>query len=861
MRVTNSLFYTNSKNDYQRNMQELYKVNTQIASKTKILNSFEDSGVYVDTMRLNYEVATLEQIKESSSKAKTYANNTDKVLNQFTDALTQFKTKLVQAASESNSSTSLDALGNELEALRNHMVNLGNTSINGQYLFSGTAVTTRPFNADGTYNGNDGEIEAIIGSGVKLPYNITGEDLFLGSDTDYNKILSTNVKMFNQSKLHPDIMIDDGTLSEEVYLSETDTIRDLVGDSDNDKTNDPDALFYVSGRNSDGDAFSEKIQMSSSSEVSDLLESIGNAYGNTSTNKVVDVNMNAHGQIEIKDLRQGNALLDFHIFGAVDRGAGAGTVGNADKTDVDELLSGANVDIIEFTKSNYNGGNTADTISSREDIFNPGTFHIGYPMKTSDGEFIKTTTVLSDFMPSDVDHINVNGTNVNTTDSVQDLMNEIEIQFGGTARLENGKIIVDGLTSDATLIAEDATNVPTDGFSIPDAMNYERQGFEKNGNELLGNVSQIIKSNNDYAIASTKLIEVAGISTFDDISIGGDETQLILNGIDKDGTVFNVQIDLTNGAGGTTFSLDGGITNYTVLNTDGNSTKADDMTYKQLLDVVSLATSGIPPEDPIATNTNSGAIATAIAATTPSQAQLDAATAGATSQNVKDYILEAIDLGILQAAAVDPIEIASLNAKKNEALRMADATHYSNLMQRAQYNVEVTLDYKGKMKIEDTKNSESKIEFSMYDKDTDSMTASSSLNFMTNNAVTIEEPNLDFFKDLDQMIEAVRSGNYRIDSDNADPRNIGIQNSLARIDHVMDHVTKEHTKIGSYSNALSRANERSELLSINVQTVRSEIIDVDVGEAYMKFNQLANSYQATLSTVAKINSMTLLNYM
>jgi flagellar hook-associated protein 3 FlgL len=77
----------------------------------------------------------------------------------------------------------------------------------------------------------------------------------------------------------------------------------------------------------------------------------------------------------------------------------------------------------------------------------------------------------------------------------------------------------------------------------------------------------------------------------------------------------------------------------------------------------------------------------------------------------------------------------------------------------------------------------------------------------------------------------------------------------------MTHITKEHTKIGSYSNALSQASDRSELLSINVQTVRSEVIDVDIGEAYMKFNQLSNSYQAMLSTVAKINSMTLLNYM
>ena len=180
MRVTNSLFYQNSVNDYQCNMQELYKTNAQLSSGMKIQNSFEDSGIFVDTMRLNYEVATLEQAKESSAKAQTYANNTDKVLNEFTDALSQFKTKLIQSANESNSPTSLNALADELQVLRDHMVSLGNTSINGQYLFSGTAVNTKPISSDGSYNGNDESIEAVIGSGVKLPYNVNGSDLFLG---------------------------------------------------------------------------------------------------------------------------------------------------------------------------------------------------------------------------------------------------------------------------------------------------------------------------------------------------------------------------------------------------------------------------------------------------------------------------------------------------------------------------------------------------------------------------------------------------------------------------------------------------------------------------------------------------------
>nr|MBP9493169.1 flagellin [Sulfurospirillum sp.] len=101
----------------------------------------------------------------------------------------------------------------------------------------------------------------------------------------------------------------------------------------------------------------------------------------------------------------------------------------------------------------------------------------------------------------------------------------------------------------------------------------------------------------------------------------------------------------------------------------------------------------------------------------------------------------------------------------------------------------------------------------------------------------------------------------RMDADSEDPRNIGLQNALSQLDHILDHVTKEHTKIGAYSNALGDANERAEYLSLNVKTVRSSVIDVDTAEAYLQFNQISNSYQAMLSTIAKINSMSLLNYM
>jgi flagellar hook-associated protein 3 FlgL len=801
MRITNSLFYTNSGNDYQKNMQELYKVNTQISSGMKIQNSFEDSGVYVDTMRLDYEIATLEQVEESSSKAQTYANNTDKTLNQFTDALNQFKTKLVQSANGSHSETSLNALANELEALKNHMISLGNTSINGQYLFSGTAVTTKPLDSNGNYHGNDESVEALIGSGVKLPYNISGKELFLGEDGDYSKVISTNVKMLNQTKLHPEVMQGLEKDSFEEYLTSNDTIRDMVGDTDSDISNDPNTVFYLSGRKADGETFSEKFDMSSSSKIEDLLERIGEEYGNTSTNKVVEVSMNAHGQIEVKDLKKGNSLLEMSLFGAVDRDAAAGTVGNADKNIIDNLLSEKNVDIIEFSKSNFKTLNTASTVGVSKDIYSDNSFKLNTKFLNTDATEVEDDDTLQSFMGSDVDRLVISGTNtdgtsvasyvfnVSSTTTVQDLLTDIETHYTNvSARIENGQIIIDdnsGTTPssfDLTMISRDNTGTNVNGFATLDGMNYERRSFEKDGNQLSSNVFQIVKDTNEYATNSTKLSEVAGASL--------DGSSLELEYVDILGNQNSATINFATT--GSTFSVNG--TTYDIYNSSGTITTANDLTYQQLSDIVAMLVSDKLPTD----SDSSGTI---------------------------------------------------------------EFSEYNKAIEDSRGSVEAGLDYKGRFEIKDKLNSQTKIEFSMFDSNANNASTPSTLKFMANDLVVVEEPKIDFYKDLDEMIEAVRNGTFRMDANSDNPRNMGIQNSLQRLDHIMDHVTKEHTKIGSYSNALSQANERSQLLSVNVQTVRSEVIDVDIGEAYMKFNQLSNSYQAMLSTVAKINSMSLLNYM
>lgn len=657
MRVTNQLFFQDLRHNGMNTRTDLYKTYEQLSNGQKIQHSFESSSIYTDTMRLDYEITTFEQIKDTTAKAQTFANNTDNAMKQFTDLLTRFKTKLIQAASSANSTTSMQALGNELRAIKSNIQYAANTSINGQYIFSGTDMRQKPIDNSGNYKGNNESILTVAGAGVSLPYNVPGRDLFIGRDQDYNKIVKTNVQLFN--KIEGD---------NDKPIQESNTIREMVGDYGRD------TVFYLRGKKPNGDTFTKSFAISSTSKVSDLLERIGKEYGNTANNKLVDVEMNKSGQIVIKDLEKGNGNLDFHLVGATDKttgtGAGAALVDNPSS-----LSTNSDIQITSFIKSDYkNLANNA------------------------------TTTI-----------------------------------------------------------------------------DYDKVQFPKDGNQLTSSVSQVIKNGSEYATSKTKLSQVAGAKL--------DGKEFKLQGVDKNGAAYDITINFATS--GSTFTV--GSTSYDIRDKHGNATPADEVTYQQLTDIVSMATSNTLPAN----------------------------------NNDTDY----------QQAIID-----------------------------SRNKVEVTMNYKGQIEIVDKGSSKTQITTSLYDNSNPTGafagggTDGSALTFSANNALIEDEPYVDVFKDLENIIKAVTSERQEADSTQGNPRNTGLQSALKKIDHIMDHFTKRHTKIGSLSNALKDANERATLLSVNVKTIQSEVIDTDYGESMLKMNQLSISYQAMLQAISKINSLSLVNY-
>jgi len=775
MRTTMNNYYNNFQYDQNNVNKSLYETTKRISSGLKIKYGYEDSSIMSNTLRLDTEIQTLTQIKDSSQSAKSFTNNTDSILSDMSKSLEQFKVKLLSSANDTHSKISREALAKELEGVKKHIKQLANTSIDGKYLFSGTALYEIPIDQDDNYQGNGKSINAFFGSNVKQDFNISGQDLFLGEDSEQPRIISTNVKNLNMSDLHPDVMKKGAskTLPEENYIKPEDTIRDLVGDTDNDDKNDGNTFFYISGVKSTGEGFKDKIALSSGANVQSLLDQIGKSLGNSKGFEIVDVSLNDVGQIEIKDRKQGSSQVEFHMFSS-----------KADVVNIDDLaLNGS--DVQAYTKSSQKSEATLSSIRNIPDKYIPSISKMPGGLFDNSGKVVSRSTLAKDVYPPDVTDIDVtvNGTtttvNLTPTTAIKDILEAVSVSDPSvTALLEDGQIKTSGNVGDVITFS----SVGANAFSNNDGIVNDRKNFDKEGAILKGNMRQILNIGNSYATSQTKLSEVSSKRSL----VG---TTLNFNGINQAGDQFTSAIELNAAS---SFTVNG--TSYTLQDVDGNPTPADEVTYQQLFDTMGMVLSNSLPASAPGTKA--------------------------------EYI-------------------AALRTSKED--------------------LDINFDHQSRIKIDDrsTNAGLTNIEFTLNDSKSSAFNGeTNALSFQSNSAITINDPKIDLFTQLNTFIEAVRDGRTRSDANGGvDPRNLGIQNSIAQIDQLMSHVESQHTVNGSQGQSLQHAIERSEILILNTSIIRSETIDTDLAEDSLKLQQLSLNYQALLSTVSKVSKLSLVNYL
>ncbi|EPV1937684.1 flagellar hook-associated protein FlgL [Campylobacter upsaliensis] len=750
MRVTNKLNFTNSIQNTMSGASALNKLSMQLSSGMKIQDSYEDASIYIDNTRLEYELKTLEQIKEATSSAKEMTSNSMKALQDMVKLLENFKVKVTQAASDSNSQTSREAIAKELEKIKEQIVQLANTSINGQYLFAGAQLNHKPFDSKGNYFGDKNNVNVVTGAGTESPYNIPGFDLFFKADGDYQKQITTN-ESFTDNR--HDLSKDP---SKKQYLKGDNLWQDLIGlgyvkdkkleiDKDFDQKDTrldfPPTTLYVQGVKPDGQSFKSAVLVNPTDKMEDVLEKIGNLYGNTVTEKVVDVTINDSGQIQIRDLKEGNNKLDFHAV--------AYTPQFNDKTEMQKIEEAMKAQQPPMTKDELTN------VVMQAAIGNPAR-------------------------------------------PITDLQSPVQVTINNQ-QFEIDLHQTDFINSKMTDSAGNATN----------GADYDNTFFEKHGNSVIGNVSQVIQGTNAYATDDTKLSEVMSGNAMD--------STLNLTVNSKGGNTYNVTVNLQNSTvsfpdpnnpnQNITFPITH--TNPTTGN-NGVVTPPNEITYRQINDIIGMFASDQVPTQTITPNN-----------------------------------------GQITNAQYDTLQ---------------------KLMSDSKSTVNVTMDYRGRISVTDKLSTGTNIGVSLSDSQsgqfpqppynhTANQVAGPDFSFNANNSLVIDEPNVDVIKDLDLMIEAVLSGNMRANADGDNPRNTGMQGALERLDHLSDHINKLNTTMGAYHNNIDNVNTRVTFLGVNVQTLKTKVNDADYAETLMNLMQTQLAYQASMKATTTISQLSLLNYM
>lgn len=762
MRITSSYIYSQNLGNFQRQQNMINDANNQLTSGLKINQSYDDAGIYSEGSRLVYEISTFQQISEAASKAINITKNSDKAVDEMSKALDQFKNKLIQGANEVHSDTSLNALANDLQKIRDHIVNIANTSINGQYLFSGTNVGTKPFDEKGNYYGNDENMQVLLGSNVYNDYNISGQELMKGVDNDYKKIISTNVRLVDRRY--------DINKPEEVhYITQDSKIKDLIGKEylkpqangkelnvndhflKNDEGRFPDTYFYVRGTKGNGESFKAKFKMGADEDVGAMLSKIGELYGNTKENKVVDVTLSNNGTIEITDLKNQESRINFSMFAATAKADDFGQI---------------------------------------------------YPPKIPD-------TPPMPIIPFPVKSELASVTNPN---DLRNNNNVFVLEFTNTGNID--------------------TSFTSDGID------YSRSLFSKKDNILSSNIAQVDKNNN-VATNETKLVEASqGTLKLNPNDATRPDSVLKLEITSKNKVHYSIDFNITQGTATASYKQNGQdkkvtlpITNVVYDNnqhiSDSVKTNPENITYKQLGDIISMfASDNIPTKD---------------------------------YQLVQKY----------------PNQTNSPMILNND-----DKAELERLLINSKNSVDVGLNEKGQMTLIDKGATTTKIDLAIFDANTmnanefdfgndanglpiaEGSKKGDLFNFNTNSTLIVDEGRVDIIKDLDKMIEAVRNGNYRADSNNPELlKSVGIQGALKRIDHLQDHINKVHTKIGATQTSIQNSQDRADLMKVNVEQVKAKVLNSDPVESQLMLMQATITLQATLQASAQVSKLSLLNYM
>jgi len=192
MRVSTSSFTQNMSDNIKGNLTKYQDLQNRISNGGKLTVPSEDPLAYSYMNKMKDARTQIGQYTSISKKLSNDLSLYDGTLGSASKLLSEIRTVAVRAANSTLDQTDLNNLANEVNEKLRSIVALGNTNIQGKYMYSGSKTTAEPFKVtldgetikDVTYTGDSTSFHREVGFNDTIKINYTGEEVFMNKSTD-----------------------------------------------------------------------------------------------------------------------------------------------------------------------------------------------------------------------------------------------------------------------------------------------------------------------------------------------------------------------------------------------------------------------------------------------------------------------------------------------------------------------------------------------------------------------------------------------------------------------------------------------------------------------------------------------------
>ncbi|WP_042170080.1 flagellar hook-associated protein FlgL [Paenibacillus gorillae] len=186
LRVTQGMMHLQLSRNINKNLKVMSDLQNVSSTGMKLNKPSDDPVGITYSLRYRAELSANVQYQKNADQALSWLDFSDTVISQAGDVMQRLKELATNASNGTNPQEALDAIKSEIVELKKQLVDIGNSKMNGKYVFNGEKFDQAPYDDATTLLKetltDNGSVRYALGANVTVDINLTGNQVFGNAD-------------------------------------------------------------------------------------------------------------------------------------------------------------------------------------------------------------------------------------------------------------------------------------------------------------------------------------------------------------------------------------------------------------------------------------------------------------------------------------------------------------------------------------------------------------------------------------------------------------------------------------------------------------------------------------------------------